>query len=173
MASEVITEMPVRDKEYGNGSSTNGHHHISLSKKLSNTVPNLNIIQATPEDEKDVMLDSLLNLSKATAMSANTRLRKISLSPIPYRDVKKNLTFTLNETYFTNGKPSKQDENVSEVQEIIGSKKNFFDKTVNSIGTSLKNFVVSDMISIGINIIEIFFIFLNINLQFIIILIRY
>jgi hypothetical protein len=147
MASEVIAEMPVRDIEYENG-STNGHQ-IILSKKLSNTVPNLNIIQATPDEEKDVMLDSLLNLSKATAMSANTRLRKISLSPIPYRDVKKNLTFTLNETYFTNGKPSKQNENISEVQEIIGSKKNLFDKTVNSIGTSLKNFVVSDMISIG------------------------
>ncbi len=145
MATEVIAEMPVTDKGI---ESTNGHQ-ISLSKKLSNTVPNLNELQASPEDEKDVMLDSLLNLSKATAMSANSRIRKISVSPIPYRDVKKNLSFTLNETYFTNGKPSKANENISEIQEIIGNKKILFEKTVNSIGTSLKNFVVSDMISIG------------------------
>jgi hypothetical protein len=82
---------------------------------------------------------------------STTRLRKVSTPRIPYKDTQKELTFTLNEIYFTNGKPMENNENISEVQEIIGSKKNLFNKKINSIGTSLKNCDLSDMISIDID----------------------
>ena len=158
MASDVIAqiiEVPVQSKS--DTDCNEGANHISLFRKFSenntSSVSDLPVVLASKyqdDDERDIMLDSLLNLSKATAMSANCRLRKVSLSPIPYRDIRKNLMATLNETYFTNGKASEQNENTSEIQEIVGKKRELYEKSVNSIGTYLKNFVVSDMISIGL-----------------------
>ena len=104
-----------------------------------------------PDDEIDEMYNSLRRLSQSTAMSTN-RLRRVSPSPIPYRDIQKSLTFTLNEIYFTDGSAATTNEIDSENGiSVVGTKKDLYTKLTKSIGTSLKNCETSDMISIDID----------------------
>ena len=87
-------------------------------------------------NQTDEMYNSLRRLSQSTNMST-TRLRKISPSPIPYTDVSKELTCTLNESYFTNGKPISDEDSRCEIQETVGNKKELYKRRIKSIGTSL------------------------------------
>ena len=80
------------------------------------------------DDEIDEMYNSLRRLSNSTAMST-TRLRKITPSPIPFRDIKKNLTFTLNEIYFTDGQSQQAALGQEETSiKKMGVKKNLYNK---------------------------------------------
>ena len=118
-------------------------------------ITNLDIFKQ--DEEIDEMYNSLKRLSNSTAMSTMS-LRKVTPSPLPFRDIKKDLTFTLNEIYFTDGKSLPQTEmseqssndNDSSIQKT-GVKKNLYTKQTKSIGTSMKNFDTSDMISIDID----------------------
>jgi hypothetical protein len=102
-------------------------------------------------DNIDAMYNSLRQLSSASAITKQVRLRKLSQSSIPFTNVQKELTFTLNPVYFTNGKASPSQLDVCEVQEIIGARRDLHSNKIKSIGTSLKNCVQSDMISIDID----------------------
>ena len=116
-------------------SSSSSFSPFTKNSHLSTNKNSLNLYKQ--DDEIDEMYNSLRRLSQSTAMST-VRLRKVSPSPIPYKDVKKNLTFTLNEIYFTDGNGQNQNS-----IEIIGKKKDLYKKLTKSIGTSLKNCDIS------------------------------
>lgn len=99
----------------------------------------------------DEMYNSLRQLSSASAINKYVRMRKVSQSSIPFTNVQKDLTVTMNEIYYTNGKPAADDKAACEVQQVIGERRDLYKKKVKSIGTSLKNCVQSDVISIDID----------------------
>lgn len=93
--------------------------------------------------ENDVLYDSLCSLSNP--LNKMKKQRKHKISPALSLDEKKTLTFVLNECLSTNGKdPIHNDPNA------LGKKRTLYEKTINSIGTSLNNCDVSDNISIDI-----------------------
>jgi hypothetical protein len=107
-------------------------------------------------DENDDLYNSLVRLSNSTAMST-LRLKKVSLSPIPYKENGlKELMFTINECYYTDGK-TRVDNNTMPIvlthnntSDMVSRKQHLFRKKIKTIGTCLKNCVISDMISIDI-----------------------
>jgi hypothetical protein len=128
----------------------------SLKTETLNLKPFKNdslVIKSDENDNKiDEMYNSLLQLAHAESKNhLHKRVRKLSDSSVHYEPQPKTLTSVVNETYFTNGKPSAQNEYISEIQEIIGQKRDLYSKTIRSIGTSLKNCDQSDMISIDID----------------------
>ena len=118
-----------------------------------NNIYNSMMMTTTAEDGDDVMYNSLKRLSNMTAMST-TRLKKILPVAIPFKNLRKELTFTLNEAVFTHGDLSKlNSEKSSSYSELLSdkmSRKNIYKRQIRSIGTSLENCDTSDMISIDI-----------------------
>lgn len=114
-------------------------------------VPNELLAGALLTSETDVLYNSLKRLSNSTAMST-MRLRRVTPSPIPFKDAPpKELTCSVNQVYYTNGKCVPENDYKSEVQEIIGSPRHLYKKKIRVIGTSLKNCVQSDVVSIDID----------------------
>lgn len=80
--------------------------------------------------DTDELYNSLKRLSNSTAMST-IRLRRFSPTPIPFKDgPPKQLTFTVNQVYYTNGKSRPDDDSKSEIDEIIGEKRDLYKKSI-------------------------------------------
>jgi hypothetical protein len=124
-----------------------------------------NIVEPIPkkkdvEDDDDVMFQSLRRLSTAyDALNTNQNKQvrfsianNRKMSTIPFQpNISKNLTFIINEIYFTNGKTSLElVQRTNNLQTKFFVRKKLFTKRVRCVGTSLKNCVQSDVISIDI-----------------------
>ncbi len=133
--------------------STSHTNEETSAESPQNLIKSFNVRMEKLNDENNIdeMYNSLRQLSSASAISKQVRMRKLSQSSIPFTNVQKELTFTMNPVYFTNGKASPSDVAVCEVQEVIGERRDLHTKKIKSIGTSLKNCVQSDMISIDID----------------------
>lgn len=80
--------------------------------------------------DTDELYNSLKRLSNSTAMNT-IRLRRFAPKPIPFKEEPpKQLTFSLSQVYFTNGKPRADDEMKSEVDEIVGERRDLYKKAV-------------------------------------------
>lgn len=97
------------------------------------------------DDDYDVMYNSLCSLSnQKNKMKIHREHAHLSPSPVLFENDKKKLTSIISECFSTDGKsPMACDK-------ILNSKRNLFSKNIKSIGTSLKNCDLSDMISIDI-----------------------
>lgn len=93
--------------------------------------------------EDDFMYDSLCSLT--SSKNKLKKQRKQKMSPALSLEEKKTLTFVLNECLSTNGK-----DPISISTDKLGAKRIMYNKTINSIGTSLTNCDISDNISIDI-----------------------
>lgn len=97
------------------------------------------------EDDADFMYNSLCSLSDPKNKLRKQR-KQVSTEPILYKNVDKELTFVLNECFSTDG----QAPIIVLCDENLNTKRKLYNKTIKSIGTSLKNCEISDMISIDI-----------------------
>ena len=110
-------------------------------------------------DEEDEMFKALRRISTAyDAFNSNNKARfSVSsgrkMSTVPFQPfVTKQLTFIINEIYFTNGKTSLElVQRTNKLQTNFFVRKKLFNKSVRCVGTSLKNCVQSDVISIDID----------------------
>lgn len=104
------------------------------------------LMMSDEDFEKDVLYDSLCSLTNPLKHKTRRQPKSQKLSPALSFDEKKTLTLVLNECFSTDGKgPVILDES-----EKLGIKRALYDKTINSIGTSLSNCDLSDNISIDI-----------------------
>lgn len=124
----------------------------------NNKKQNMEIKKPDEDEEEDEMYKSLRRLSKA--LSQSTSLNKLSnnainrkQSVIPFQpNLCKKLTFYINEIYFTNGiTPVEIIQRTNRLQTKFYSKKKILTKSIRCIGTSMKNFVQSDVVSIDID----------------------
>ncbi len=113
---------------------------MSLFERLSSFSKT---IQGDETTEADILYDSLCSLTNSKNKSKKQRKQK--MSPALSFEEKKTLTFVLNECLSTNGT-----DPISISACKLGTKRTLYDKTVNSIGTSLANCDISDNISIDI-----------------------
>ena len=110
-------------------------------------------------DEDDEMFKSLRRVSTAYDALNNKNVRfsllnnNRKMSTVPFQPyVTKQLTFIINEIYFTNGKTSLElVQRTNKLQTKFFVRKKLFNKSVRCVGTSLKNCVQSDIISIDID----------------------
>ena len=80
------------------------------------------------EPDTDELYNTLKRLSNSTAMST-IRLRKFAPKRIPFKDgPPRKLTCSLSPVYFTNGKPRSDDELKCEIDEVIGHKRDLYQK---------------------------------------------
>ena len=95
--------------------------------------------------EYDVMYNSLCSLSnQKNKMKFHREHAQLSPSPVLFENEKKQLTSIISECFSTDGKsPMTCDK-------IFNQKRKLNSKCIKSIGTSLKNCDLSDMISIDI-----------------------
>lgn len=92
----------------------------------------MNVVDILTPDT-DVLYNVLKRMSNSTAMST-VRLRKFVPKRIPFKDgPPKPLTFTLSQVYFTNGKPKPDNELKSEVEEVLGERRDVYEKAIRVI----------------------------------------
>lgn len=101
------------------------------------------------DTETDQIFDSLNQLRNSNSYFPKV-FRNTSSSRIPFKATKKELSLVLNEVAFTSGITSGKYEFSERLQQINVAKKIIYSKFVKVIGTSLKNCVQSDIISIDI-----------------------
>lgn len=95
-------------------------------------------------EDDDILYNSLCRLTNSNAKHKTKA--KMLISPVHYKEGNKELGFIINEVYSTDGKGS-----ISEATGKLGSRQHISNRKIKSIGTSLKNCDISDVISIDID----------------------
>ncbi len=93
-------------------------------------------------EDEDALYKSMCSLINPKGKQKS----KLVISPAQYKEGDKELTFTLNEVYSTDGKSAILDSCGK-----LASKQHLFRKKIKSIGTTLRNCDISDVISIDID----------------------
>ena len=106
----------------------------------------MSLTEIRMDEDEDVMYNSLCSLANPKPASRKRMQKQSSASPLLCRNESKCLTFVLNECLSTNG----AGPIVVLCDDKSNSKRRLYNKTIKSIGTSLKNCDQSDMISIDI-----------------------
>lgn len=160
---EVADEINLN--RYLKRNNLNGSNSNSSSKANSigkgNSLGKLEPKKKDENEEEDEMFKSLRRISTAyDAFNPNNRQVRFSvssgnrkLSTVPFQPfITKQLTFIINEIYFTDGKASLElVQRTNKLQTKFFVRKKLFNKSVRCVGTSLRNCVQSDVISIDID----------------------
>lgn len=96
------------------------------------------------DHDEDALYNSLCRLTNSSSKPKSKS--KVVVSSVQYKEGHKELAFTLNEVYSTDGKGPMNDSDGK-----LGTKQHLFRQKIKSIGTSLKNCDISDVISIDID----------------------
>ncbi len=120
---------------------------MSLLSSISNlnSMSLANKQSSVEEETDDVMYNSLCSLSDQKKKLKKQR-KQVAMEPILCKNIDKELSFVLNECFSTDG----QAPIIVLCDEKLNTKRKLYNKTIKSIGTSLKNCDFSDMISIDI-----------------------